>query len=685
MSDPFHKGVLVKAWLGLLLATAGLSWTVNAAAQSPSARSDTAVVQVGEVLVRGTRPVAAAGGSGAVTAKLDSLPLKAVPTVEQVLRALPGTHLRTNSRGESEVTVRGSETRQVAVLLDGIPLTFAWDGRADVSVIPALTVTEVTLVRGLSSLGHGPNTLGGVVELNTRPSELERQRSSTEIRAGVDELGGYGVSGSVGWPRDLGWGVFTARAGLGHRDSPGFSLPRGVQEPAPLDSDKRLNTDLQETNGFLSLRVESDSGPYVSLLGVGMQAERGIAAQLGVTAARFWRYPFIARGIGVVSAGTGRHDVPWGGRADLQVSGGYDRGRTEIDAYDSRQYSTIASEEDGNDRVLTLRSTASQTLGTRAEARLAFSYGDIQHDEILNDVLNEYRQRLWSGSAEAMVRLPGAGWARGFDLTAGATFDGANTPKTGNKPSFESLDQWGGRFGVAANLGSGSTTAHASVSRRARFPSLRELYSGALGSFEVNPNLKPEQLLGIEAGVTARSPRTGLQVLGFHHHLSDAVVRIRPPGQRFQRVNQEGVRSVGAEVLASRAIGVFEVSADLIVQDVEVLDPAAGLTRPENMPEFMGGLRVQVPIGAGVFVAADAHYTGEQSVLDPDSGGESRLAPSGRLDLELHRNWPIPGRAGWFRGIQLRAAFDNLTDTAQFDAFGLPQPGRMMRAELRTY
>jgi iron complex outermembrane recepter protein len=670
----------------ILLSLLAVSVLVSEAwAQEAAAQADTNVVELPEVLVRGARPVANPGGSGGVSARADSLSLRAVPTVEQVLRALPMTHLRTNTRGETEVTTRGSDSRQVAILLDGMPLNYAWDGRADVSVIPALAIREVTLVRGLSSLTHGPNTLGGVVELSTRHSAIERLRPAAELRTGIDELGGYGAAGSLSVPRPLGRGTFTTRVGLGHRDSPGFTLAGDLQEPVPTSAGKRLNTDLRETNGFVSLRLESDGGPFVSLLGVGHRAERGIAAQLGVTsAARFWRYPYIARGLGVLQAGTGRHDMPWGGSAELQASGGYDRGRTEIDAFDSPTYTTLASEEDGNDRVLTLRAVAAQSIGDHTDLRLAFSHGDIRHDEILDSVLREYRQRLWSAAAQATMQLPGTGIVRGFDVSGGATFDAADTPLTADKPPFAALDQWGGRFGLAAHIGEGATTVHASVSRRARFPSLRELYSGSLGTFEPNPDLEPERLLAFEGGVTARTKHASLQVVGFHHRLADAVVRIRPPGQNFQRVNQEGIRSVGAEVLASRGFGVVTVSADLTLQDVRVLDPAAGLTRPENMPEVLGSLRIAAPVAAGFHVAADARYTGEQFAIDPENDVESRLAPAGILSLELFRDWPIRS-GGWLHGLRVRAAFDNVTDAVRYDGFGLPEPGRMIRAEARLH
>lgn len=666
------------------LVVLGMLPTTAAASAQSTPPPDTTVIKLKEVLVRGTRPIATAAGSGALQAKIDSLTVPSDPTMEAVLRALPAVYVRTNTRGEAEVTVRGSESRQVAILLDGVPLTYAWDGRADVSVIPALAPQEVVLVRGLSSVMNGANAVGGVVEFNTRPSDPRSVRRGLQMRGDVNPDGGYGVAAAVTAPRDLGWGILTARVGVGHRDSPGQTLARGITEPIPTDDDLRLNTDVNETNGFASLRVDRNDGAFLSVAGGGYQAERGIPAQLGVTAARFWRYPFMARGVGVLSAGTGTHPMPWGGSADLQVSGGYDKGRTEIDAYDSRSYTTISAEEDGNDDVVTVRTVATQSLGENADLQLGASYGNIRHDEILNGVENAYRQRLLSISGQSLIGVPASGPVRRYELSLGATYDGAETPLTGNKPSFASLDRWGGRLGLAAHLGNGVTTLHTSVSQRARFPSLRELYSGALGSFSINPNLKPEELLAVEAGVTSRPEWGNVQVVGFYHMLSDAVVRIRPPGQNFQRVNQEGIRSVGGELLASRSFGPLRLSGDLIMQNVEVLDPAAGLTRPENMPAVVGALRAQYPVAAGLVMAAEAQYTGEQFVIDPETSLETQLAAAGRFSLEFRRAWARGGGDAWFSGFEVRAMFENLTDTAQYDSFGLPLPGRSMRLEFRA-
>lgn len=666
-----------------LLEILGAFWSIGAWAQ-PLPPPDTTIVLAKEVLVRGTRPVATAGGTGAINARIDSLPIPTDPTMEKVLRAMPAVHVRTNSRGEAEVTVRGSESRQVAILLDGVPLTYAWDGRADISVIPALAPQDVSLVRGLNTLLHGANSVGGVVEFNTRHPDPGNTRRGVQLLGDVDQDGGFGVAGAVTAPRNLGWGVLTARAGAGHRDTPGQPLARGITEPIPGDDELRVNTDVRETNGFASLRVDANNGAFLSLTGGGYQAGRGIAAQLGVTAARFWRYPFMARGIGVLGGGTGSHAMPWGGNGDLRISAGYDKGRTEIDAYDSRDYTTVSAEEDGNDEILTVRAVASQTIGGHSDVRLGATYGDIRHDEVLNGVQNDYRQTLTSIAGQSVISFPVGGTVRQFDVTGGATYDAARTPRTGNKASFADLDRWGGRLGVAAHLGTGGSTLHASISRRARFPSLRELYSGSLGSFEINPDLKPEELLATEAGWTSPAAWGTVQIVGFYHMLADAVVRIRPPGQNFQRVNQEGIRSIGTECLASRAFGRLQLSGDVIIQNVDVLDPSAGLTRPENMPEVMGAMRAQYLLGAGLLVAAEAEYTGQQFVLDPETGAEAVLAAAGRLNVEFRHAWDLGGGAGWFGSFEVRAMAENLTDTPQYDAFGLPLPGRSMRFEFRV-
>jgi iron complex outermembrane receptor protein len=668
----------------LFFAAALAATPADADAVDGAAPPDTAVVEIEGTRVLGARPIATRGGSSAVTATLDSLPVAPAATLEQVLRALPAVHVRTNSRGEAELSVRGSESRQVAVLFDGIPLTLSWDGRTDPSVIPVGALQEVTLVRGLSSLLSGPNVLGGVLDFRSGGVATRPGPPAPRLGAGVDESGGYGLSGSVTVPRALGDGLLTMRAGAGRRDTPGQPLARDVREPVPADDDLRINTDAVTNDAFAALRLDRPGGAWASLASSAYRTERGIAAELGVDEPRYWRYPFLARSLTVLSGGSGVRRAPWGGTAGLQGSLGLDVGRTEIDVYDGIDYRTVASREDGDQRGRSLRVTGSQTVGEDVSLRVGVTSSELTYDEHLDPGgSSRYRHRMWSVAGEALLRrrmAPG-GLLDEVDLSVGGAFDRSTYPLSGGKPAVEPQNEFGGRVGVSALLAGGAVTLHASANRRARFASLRELYSGALGRFDPSPGLRPERLRAVEGGVMLRDARGSLQLVGFHQRLDDAVVRIRV-GRLFRRVNQEGLRSTGAELVGSRRMGPWTVAGDLVAQSVDLLDPSAALERPENLPEVSGGARGEVELPQRVTLGAGVRFKGDQYALDPDTGDLTRLAGRARVGADIARTWSLG--AGWFSTLLTRVAVDNLTDEAVYDAYGLPEPGRMFRFEMRV-
>jgi iron complex outermembrane receptor protein len=118
--------------LGVSAALLLAAGTAAAQAKPDSVRPDSSVFRVGEIVVQAARPVATTGGASAIEVRIDSLGLPPAPSLEQVLRVLPMVHIRINSRGEAEIAVRGSESRQVALLVDGVPSR--WAGRrTDVS------------------------------------------------------------------------------------------------------------------------------------------------------------------------------------------------------------------------------------------------------------------------------------------------------------------------------------------------------------------------------------------------------------------------------------------------------------------------------------------------------------------------------------------------------------------------
>jgi iron complex outermembrane receptor protein len=691
-TNPEEDGMR-SAWSSVVPAVLGLLAVASsvAAQARDTTRADTTIFRIGEIIVQAARPVTTVGGASAIEVQLDSLSLRPAPTLEQVLREIPAIHVRTNARGEAEITVRGSESRQVAVLVDGVPLTLGWDSRTDVSVIPATAARELTLIRGLSSVLYGPNTLGGIIEVGVGSAGFAREPRSLQLTAGFDHVGGYGTSATVSQPLESSGGRWLVRAGAGYRGTPGSPLADGVTEPVPGDDDDlRLNTDVEHVDGFFSARYSAAAGAWASLSASGYRAKRGIAAELGVAEPRLWRYPNLARGVAVVSGGTGMVQTPFGGRGDLEASLGIDIGGSDIDSYDSRSYRNVVEEEDGDDRTYTLRLLGDHTLGGRGDLRGAFTYVDIHHDERLTgEPEARYRQRLWSAGAETVWRLVDAPASRlsNLRLSFGGVLDMADTPESGGRPSLGRLADWGARLGVTAGIAGGDALLHAGVSRRARFPALRELYSGALGRFEPNPDLTPERLVAAETGITTRVGAGELQAVVFHHRLSDAVVRIVTDEGRFRRVNRNQIRSTGVELLASGHLGPLSLAADLTLQSVDLIDPSTDTSnQPENQPSAYGSVHGRVTLPLQLRAGAEARFTGDQFCVDPDTGADRELEAGTRFNADLSREWRIrPSGAPWLSRLEAGLAVDNIGDRAIFDQCGLPQPGRLIRVQIRLF
>ncbi|MGQ0703295.1 MAG: TonB-dependent receptor plug domain-containing protein [Gemmatimonadales bacterium] len=682
-------GIISLAAAGSLANSAVLS------AQTPdTTRADTTKLE--DVQVRVAGPILTVGGASGVRLRIDSLPLPSAPTLEQVLRQLPFLHVRRNSRGEAELSARGSESRQVAVLVDGVPINLAWDAKADVSIIPAAGFQEVRFVRGLSSMLYGPNTLGGIVEISVGRASYRPPAATAEVASGLDHVGTYGGSASVTVPIDQGSSFWLVRGGMSYRDSPGLPLARGITEPGP-DPDLRLNTDSRLLDGFGAVRYEGGKGQWFSVSGSTFRGERGIAAELGYDDARFWRYPHVARTLAVLSGGTGDRRSPFGGRGDLEASIGVDWGRTEIDAYTSRSYQQPAGFEDGNDRTITLRLLGDQTLGLKGDLRSAFTIAEVRHDEFLPDGAGgtaeaRYRQRLASLGVETVWRLfENRGRLNVLRLSLGGAYDIAQTPETGGRePGQPTLKEWGTRIGATAVLYDGYLQAHGGVSRRGRFPSLRELYSGSLNRFAPNPELRPENLVAAEAGATVRvGDYTEFQVVGFRHQLNDAVVRIILPDQRFMRVNRDRLTSHGLELVASTVLGRLDLRGDLTLQSVKLSDPEAGTTaRPENLPEVFGGISggLLLPSPLGLRIGAELRYTGTQFCLDPATGDEAGLPAGAVLNSDVARQFRIRGDGtGFFSQLEARVAVDNIGNKALYDQCRLPEPGRLARVQIRLF
>jgi iron complex outermembrane receptor protein len=356
----------------------------------------------------------------------------------------------------------------------------------------------------------------------------------------------------------------------------------------------------------------------------------------------------------------------------------------EIESFTDRAYTTLDTRELGNERVVTGRLIAAHSLVAGGELRAAITGGEVRYEETLGEEPpNDYRQRLWSAATEAQWPVLSRAVVSG-----GVAYDVATTPETGGKPALGRLDAWAWRVGATASAND-ALRLHASVSRRSRFPALRELYSGALDRFQPNPNLRPERLTGAELGATLaeRDGSVTVQGVAFHHRLEDAVVRTTVPGTRlFVRVNRDEIQSSGAELLAgwtSAPMSPFRavsLTGDLLAQHVRVRDRLAGAERrPEHQPEVRASLELGIPLPLALRGTAGARYIGTQYCVHPDAGTQVELAAQTKGDVAVERSWRHSRGTGLLKSARALVALDNVTDATVYDQCGLPQPGRTLR------
>lgn len=121
-----------------------------------------------------------------------------VRTVGDALRFLPEVSVRGfgGPGALQEISIRGTATAHVLVLIDGVPVNSPALGIAALNTIPVDNVERIEVLRGSFSAIYGSGALGGVINIVTR------SKASRAAKAGVASLGTSTASLLWGWEGD---------------------------------------------------------------------------------------------------------------------------------------------------------------------------------------------------------------------------------------------------------------------------------------------------------------------------------------------------------------------------------------------------------------------------------------------------------------------------------------------------
>ncbi len=609
----------------------------DAADATPPDAGGPGTVFYGTATVR-ERPVDSA--TAAVTV-LDRQEIEALDadSVADLLAFVPGVLLETAGTrgGLTTATIRGGDPNFTRVLIDGVPVndgTYEVGGVFDLEALPASAVERIEVVRGPLSAYYGSTGLAGAINVITRRGRPGPPRGEARVAAG-DASYAAAETGLSGGGEHVDWFV-----GLVHQDE------------ARRIAEERF--DLDQLQGRLDRS-----------LGAGGHLEvAGRAASWSAD-----DYPE-ASGGPVYGSGELRH----GDHREASLGAHVNLGRHRL---------TLAAYRHDLDRTspaIPPLVPASDESTRFTRLRLGWAWTPIARDALrVSFGADAERER---GTNESTLTLfPGPGGEVPGDYSTTRTTPGAYTEVVAHHSDLEleigaRLDlpegegpQWSPRLGASWRPGGGATRLRASVGRAFKLPSFFALASPpALGG---NPDLRPEVMVGADAGVERRFEAAGVEagVGVFVNRFRDLVDF---DFESFRHVNRSRVEARGVEAhLAWRPRGPVSLALDLTRQEVEDRDTGQPL---RLRPDGFGGLRLGWRPRAGVSVELDA--SGVSSFRDQELPVPERTRVDGRLVWGAAASWPFTG--SW----ALRVRMDNLTDAAYQTLVGFPGAGRSLRVGL---
>ncbi|WP_397547349.1 TonB-dependent receptor [Rhodothermus marinus] len=609
---------------------------------------------------------------------LAELAVEDAVSLSEAAALLPGVSVQTNSRGETLFYPRGSGERQVAVFLDGALLTVPWDYRYDLDLVPVAALGGVTLIPGNASVLYGTNAAAGVLSLRSRL--LAHPGRLTELSM----WGGAPASGQAGAVHLAHTGRLAYTVGLGYAYRKGLPLPDAVLPYSQTDPDLRTNTDRRLFH-LLSRVQTGQPGRRIGVTLFHLQGAQGVAPESHlnplVSSVRYWRYPLQQHTLAILS---GERATPFG-----LLEGAFWAGlfRQHIDQYRDVRYETREAREEDEDWTVGGRLVWRRAMGD-GQTRLAlnwvgsrhgqrdFEYDEAGRPEAVHPPTLYYQQHLLSAGAELVQPF-----GLGIEGAVGFSYDAMLTPETGDKPPRDPMSAWSLGVGLRRSWPKG-VEGFLAASRKVRFPTMRELFSGALGRFLINPGLRPETIWMAEAGLRFFTSQGYAEVVGYVNRTFDTIDQrtVVVDGERKrQRINLEGSRVYGMEVRGGWAF----LRSWTLEGHVAGLRSRAFLPGPDRplveKPEWLATLMLRRLPGLGLAPLVQLHYRGRAWALD--EANRLQALPDALL-LHVRLAYRLPLASGQVEGF---VRINNVTDTAVWPQLGLPGPGRELRLGVQLW
>lgn len=595
--------------------------------------------------------------------------------VAQGANLLPGVTLSASGqRNESMVHVRGFDLRQVPVFLDGIPVYVPYDGYVDLARFATMDLGRIDVSKGFTSVLHGPNTMGGAINMVTR-----RPAERLEYNGSLGAITPDGYLGNV----NLGsrFGMFYAQAGAAYIQRDDLTLS------GDLDASKHEDGGTRENSGFTDYRVNAKVGftPRARsehALGLIYQhGEKGVPLYAGddpqnslLNKPRYWRWPSWDKQCVYLISRSGI-----GARSDLNMRAYVDLFRNSLESYDDATYTTqdkpYAFTSKYNDLAAGIQADLSRRVNDRNLLKLAGTLRQDLHEEHnVGSPVQSFADVTWSLGVEDNIYLgrfkviPGISYnarsnqrADDIDQETGEItgFAGAGASEAINAQvlaRFTPID--GHRIGLSA-------------SRKTRFATIKDRYSYRMGTALPNPGLRPETAYNMEASYQASiTTKLVLDASVFLSELTDVIQMVNNvDGELSQMRNAGRARFFGAELAADHAIGERgRIGANLTwIRRENLDDPEVLFT---DVPEFKLFGFIDYRVMKWLFVNINSEHNSERISRSYGVGTDPFTLLNAKLGFQVHE------------AIVVEGSVNNLLDTNYALVEGYPMEGRNFMVRL---
>ncbi|HEY7862872.1 MAG TPA: TonB-dependent receptor, partial [Thermoanaerobaculia bacterium] len=495
-------------------------------------------------------------------------------TVGDVLRSVPGVDVVTSGGPGSATSVflRGANSQHTLVLIDGVRANSPFFPGYDFSLLSTRNVERVEVVRGPFSALYGSESIGGVVQVFTRPAGESFSATLAAEAGNADQ-------------RDL-----SAFATAGSKSVGVAASFRDRQEDG-----ERKNDDWEDRSGSLRLEGRFANDFRVALEGSMVEGELGLPGPVGAESPDS-RYTNRQETV-ILPASFTPAD---GHRA--QVTLGWVRARPIFES------PGFVSETDA--QTLQARAADTFTAGShRITGFVEWQRWSVDDESNFGVALDGQRAEIWSVGAEDSADLSAA-----WQLTAGLRYDRHSEFGDALSPraaiSYRMRDGWK----LRASGGTGF-----------RAPSVGELYY----PFSGNPDLDPERSVSFDVGVEKQIPGGRAALAIFWSEFKDLIVFDFAIGVNF---NVGRARSAGAELSWQQQVSpAVALDVGYTYLDTEDLDTGLPLIR---RPEHSGFAGATFRPLERLVISPRAVYVGSrEDVLATNSTVHVQQPPYGRVDF----------------------------------------------------